>query len=178
MFKSILLLSFSILLLLFVGCKPERKKPRSLSEVQSYAKPLEKVNKYLIKKDEGIIAKHCERRGWNMKMTQSGLWYGNLKPSNFDSIQVGDLVELEYKISLLDGTVLYNSDSLGTKVFEVGHGGVENGLEEGVLLMKDKEKFRFIMPPHKAYGLLGDQNRIPARSIIVYDAEIINIARK
>lgn len=178
MFKSTLILVLSGLLLFFVACTPERKKPKSLSEVQAYAKPLEKVNQYLIKKDEGIIAKHCERRGWNMSMTQSGLWYGNLKPSNSDSIQVGDLVELDYKVALLDGTELYNSDSLGTKIFEVGHGGVENGLEEGILLMRNKEKFRFIMPPHKAYGLLGDQNKIPARSIIVYNVEIINIRRK
>ena len=41
--------------------------------------------------------------------------------------------------------------------------------------MKDKEKFRFIMPPHKAHGLLGDLHKIPARSIIIYNVEIINI---
>jgi len=60
-------------------------------------------------------------------------------------------------------------------VFEVGHGGVENGLEEGILMMKNKEKYRFIMPPHKAHGLLGDLNKIPARSTIIYYVEVLDI---
>jgi FKBP-type peptidyl-prolyl cis-trans isomerase len=30
------------------------------------------------------------------------------------------------------------------------------------------------MPPHLAYGLIGDDNKIPARAIIVYDVEVID----
>lgn len=165
-----------ILLIAFLSsCKPERKKPKSFSEIQSYEKPLENVNKLLLKKDEQTIANYSKRRGWKMKMTKSGLWYGSLKETALDSVKQGDIIEIDYRVELLDGKVLYNSDSLGTMVFEVGHSVVENGLEEGVLMMKDKEKFRFILPPHKAHGLLGDLQKIPARSIIVYYVEIINI---
>ena len=175
MFRLILI--STIIFISLFSCEPERKKPKTLSEIKAYEKPLEKVNKYLLKKDEDEISRHCERRGWNMKMTDSGLWYGNLKSSEQDSVKKGDLVEIKYQVKLLDGTLLYDSDSIGTKVFEVGHGGVENGLEEGILMMKDKEKFRFIMPPHKAHGLLGDQHKIPARSIIVYYVEVIRIEK-
>ena len=172
----LILIFFTISAVLF-SCEPERKKPKTISDIRAYEKPLEDVNKYLLKKDEEEIANHCERRGWNMNMTKSGLWYGNLKASEKDSVKKGDLVEIEYQVKLLDGTLLYDSDSLGTKTFEVGHGGVENGLEEGILMMKKDEKFRFIMPPHKAHGLLGDQHKIPARSIIVYYVEVIQLEK-
>ena len=164
----------TIALVFLSSCEPEKKQLKTLSEVKAYQKPLEDVNKYLLKQDENEILNYCKRRAWKMQMTKSGLWYGKLKATDLDSIKVGNVVEIKFEVNLLDGTKLYNSDSVGTKIFEVGHGGVENGLEEGILLMKDKEKFRFIMPPHKAHGLLGDLHKIPARSIIVYYVEIIN----
>jgi FKBP-type peptidyl-prolyl cis-trans isomerase len=37
------------------------------------------------------------------------------------------------------------------------------------------DKARLILPPHLAHGLLGDENRIPARSIIVYEIELLDI---
>ena len=76
---------------------------------------------------------------------------------------------------MLDGTVCYESkpDSLGT--FVVGHGGVESGLEQGILMMKQGQKAKFIMPPYLAHGLIGDAKRIPARSIIVYDIELLKV---
>jgi len=82
---------------------------------------------------------------------------------------------LNYRISLLDGTLCYSSDSLGVKEFAIGHGGVESGLEEGILLLKVGDKARFIMPPFKAHGLLGDMKKIPARSIIVYEIELLKL---
>ena len=169
-----------LLLIIFSlsSCK-EKKKRMSASEARAMQKPLENINRHLLKQDEEQIRKHCERRGWGMEMTNSGLWYGKLKSDSTlnEYIVKGDLIELKFKVELLNGKLLYTSDSLGTKVFEAGHGGVENGLEEGVLLMKENEKFRFIMPPHKAFGLLGDMNKIPARSIIVYYVEVIRVEK-
>jgi FKBP-type peptidyl-prolyl cis-trans isomerase len=164
-----------VLLVMVMSCKPERKKPKTLSEVRAYEKPLEDVNRYLLKQDEATIRNHCERRGWKMEMKASGLWYGKLKESSGDSVRTGDVVLLKYKVSLIDGTVLYDSKDLGNKEFTVGYSDEESGLEEGILMMRKNEKYRFIMPPHKAHGLLGDLKKIPARSIIIYEVELIDI---
>ena len=91
--------------------------------------------------------------------------------------KTGQIALLNYKISLLDGTLCYSSDSLGTKSFAIGHGGVESGLEEGILLLHEGDKARFIMQPFKAHGLLGDMDKIPARSIIVYDIELLRLTK-
>ncbi len=163
-----------LVLPMLFSCQNKTKK-MSLRELQSYEKPLEDVNRYLVRKDEETIRNHCKRRGWDMKLKDSGLWYGILKSSELDSVKSGNLVEIKYQVCMLDGTVLYDSDSLGTKTFSVGQGGVESGLEEGILLMRNHEKYRFIMPPHRAHGLLGDLNKIPARSIIVYYVEVLDI---
>jgi FKBP-type peptidyl-prolyl cis-trans isomerase len=58
----------------------------------------------------------------------------------------------------------------------LGHSTEESGLEQGILMMQEGDKARFILPPHLAHGLLGDENMIPARSIIVYEVELLDIS--
>jgi FKBP-type peptidyl-prolyl cis-trans isomerase len=175
--KTYSLFTFLLIFLILFSCGNDKPKKKSWREVKKYSKKLENVNRYLAHSNKEEIANVCKRRGWNMKMTQSGLWYGILKKTNKDSIKAGDLVEIKYKTTLLDGTVLYSSDSTGTKTFTVTQGGVESGLEEGLQLMKNGEKARFIIPPYKAHGLLGDLKKIPPLTIIVYYVEVIRLLK-
>ena len=86
-----------------------------------------------------------------------------------DSARSGKVVSLSFRLRLLDGKLLYTSDSLGIKTFILGRGGVESGLDEGLRLLREGDSARFVMPPHLAHGLVGDQKRIPRMAIIVYD---------
>jgi len=98
-----------------------------------------------------------------------------LKKGNGDKAEIGRIAEINYKIKLLDGTTCYDSDSLGSKIFTIGSGHVEKGLEEGILYLCEGDRARFIMPPHLAHGLIGDENKIPARAIIIYEAELLSV---
>ena len=160
-----------------VSCKHiTRDKKQNDVPVSQYEKPLRDVNKYLVQKDNDRIKSFIRRKHWKMKQTQTGLWYQIYEKSG-DTLtpELNDIIELSYNVYLLDGTRCYSSDSLGTKKFAAGHGGVETGLEEAVLMLHRGDKARFIMPPYLAHGLLGDQNKIPARSIILYDIQLLTI---
>jgi FKBP-type peptidyl-prolyl cis-trans isomerase len=67
-------------------------------------------------------------------------------------------------------------DNDDPKTFLIGQGGVESGLEEGILLLQEGDKARFIMPPHLAHGLIGDRDKIPARATIIYDLELVSLS--
>jgi FKBP-type peptidyl-prolyl cis-trans isomerase len=43
------------------------------------------------------------------------------------------------------------------------------------MLMKEGEKAIFIIPSHLAFGLLGDENKIPKRATLVYDVELVQV---
>lgn len=135
-----------------------------------------RINKYLVGKDADIIKAYLKRRNWDMKVSETGLWYDIYQKGGGLQAQVGKNASIRYKIWLLDGTLCYSSDSLGLKTFRIGKGGVEKGLEEGVLLLHVGDKARFIMPPHLAHGLIGDQDKIPPRSIILYEVELVQIS--
>jgi FKBP-type peptidyl-prolyl cis-trans isomerase len=110
-----------------------------------------------------------------MKETSTGLWYMIYAHGSGVKAEKGNSISLRFSISLLDGNLCYSSDSLGLKKFLIGSGHVESGLEEAVLLLHQGDKARFILPPHLAYGLLGDNNKIPPGSAILYEITVEQI---
>jgi FKBP-type peptidyl-prolyl cis-trans isomerase len=169
-----------ILLYIFALCFSlscaERKKEVQKPEKLNYSEKLINVNKLLVDKDADIIRKYIARRNWQMQTTETGLWYMISEKGNGKKAVPNKVATILYKVYLLDGTLCYSSEKTGPKKFTLGKGGVEGGLEEGVLLLHCGDKAQFIMPPHLAQGLMGDGNRIPPRSTILYEVELIQIS--
>lgn len=163
-----------VLVLLVLACtnnteqKYEPKKPKP-------DRSLIKVNKYLVRAENEEIENFIKRRDWTMTETGSGLRYQVFEQGSGPLAQKGQLIEMEYKMRLISGDIVYSSGKDGLKSFVIGHGGVEAGLEEAVLFLRQGDKARIIFPSHLAYGLLGDQKRIPSRSTLIYEVSIINL---
>jgi len=172
--KKILILFAVIGSLIINGCNNDN--PKSKSEYNMYNENIIKANKYLLKEDIEKIESYIKRRNWEMQNTGTGLWYMVYEHGKGDLARPGQIVSMKFRVELLDGTVCYSSDSVGLKHFRIGQGGVESGLEEGILLLRTGDKARFIMPPHIAYGLIGDQYKIPPHSIILYELEVVKIS--
>ena len=170
--KYIFILIFMTVLF---SCK-EEQKTKSDDELKTYKEPLIKINKYLVKKYAETIESYVKRRKWDMNVTKTGLWYMIYENGNGKKAEPGKIATLNFNIQLLDGTLCYSSDSLGAKKFKISKGGVETGLEEGILFLREGDKARFIMPPYLAHGLIGDDNKIPPLSIIVYDVELLEVS--
>ena len=134
-----------------------------------------RVNREMIEEEIAFIETFVGLNGWQMTTSESGLWYMIYENGRGEKAATGKTATLEYTLSLLDSTICYSSAQSGAKSFRLGQGGVETGLEEGVLLMRAGDKARFIMPPHLAHGLSGDGVCIPRRAIILYDVELINL---
>jgi FKBP-type peptidyl-prolyl cis-trans isomerase len=163
------------LIVLFVGCKSREDKVPSLS-LKDTKKTLEEINKGLVDKDrERIDAYIARHRLEGIEENKSGLFYLIWGEPSGPKPIAGNIVILDYSVTLLDGTFCYTSENGKPKEFLVGHGGVESGLEMGVLLMHQGQRAKFILPPHLAHGLLGDNDQIPPRSIIVYDVHLLTI---
>jgi FKBP-type peptidyl-prolyl cis-trans isomerase len=134
-----------------------------------------RVNKFLVQKDVELIESYSKRHGWDMKVSETGLFYEIYEPAQGRKVEQGDIIDLKYELSLLDGTLCYTSEEDGNKIFRLGKSQEISGLEQGVAFMRAGDKARFIIPPHLAYGLLGDEKRIPARSIIIYQVELVDV---
>lgn len=171
------ILTFSFLSLLAISCGNEpRETENNKSKTDPKTERLVNINRQLVANDIEKIKGYIKRRNWNMQVTPTGLWYDISEKGSGPKATTGKKATIKYTIELLeDGTTCYSSDKTGPKTFTIGKGGIEAGLEEGILLLNEGGKAIFILPPHLAYGLLGDEKCIPARSIIIYHVELIKL---
>lgn len=122
------------------------------------------INKKRLDAESEVIDLYIKRHELNMITTPSGLRYHKIKENMGDSIHQGDKVSIAYSVYLLDGTYCYSSDSSGVLTFKVGEYDVPNGFHEMALLLRVGEKAQLIIPSHLAYGITGDNNKIPLSS--------------
>lgn len=134
---------------------------------------LENLNRYLVSQEKEAINEYILNSGVDFEKTGTGLCYRIINQGDSKLIKTGDIVALDYELRLLDGELVYSSKENGLKVFIVGRGGVESGLEEAVLHLHKGDEAEIIIPSHLAYGLAGDGDKIPIRSTIVYKLKVI-----
>ena len=163
-----------IILIILTACDSKNNTERENQNASS-AKALEKANKYLIRTEYEDIENYMRRHDLKMEETGTGLRYLIYKKGDGKKAEKGKIAVLDYTLSLITGDVIYSSVTDGQKVFKIGQGNVESGLEEAIHFMHVGDEAKLILPAHLGYGLLGDNNKIPPRSILVYDIELIEI---
>lgn len=172
--KSIL--SLLIISLFFVACN-ENKPKKIKIDTQKLKEPVLEINKDILKEENYLIGKYIERRNWNVTTTETGLRHYIYKKTNGKlTPKIGE-VSIHFEVSLLNGEKCYSTIGLTPLLFQLGHAEVVNGLEEGILLMREGEKAMLIVPAHLAFGLLGDDDKIPMRATLVYNVELIKITK-
>lgn len=165
------LISICVLLSGCAGQEEERMLPDHSFVHEAFVES----NIYLIDIEDEAIDDFVERYGWEMHKSGSGLRYKINNTGRGPRASYGDRVEIRYVVYLITGDPVYSSEDLGTKVFTVGRGGVESGIEEGILLMREGDQATFILPSHLAYGVPGDGDKIPRRASLVYEVELVKL---
>lgn len=133
------------------------------------------ANKATIEFENKQIDKMVDSLHWNMQKTTTGLRYQVLEAGKGPKATTGKIVRFEYEVKLFSGEIIYTSATTGPKEFKIGSGGVESGLEEGMLLFRTGDKVRLIIPSYLAHGLSGDQNKIPPKATLIYTLKLIDL---
>jgi len=168
--------NYFLIIAVLLSCCGEKKAPdQVVIQPKNYAEPLIKINKKLLEKESQDIDNWVKRHEITAQSTGTGLRYAIIKKGQGNKAHAGQLATINYSLSLLDGTRCYDSKKSGPETFLIGQDHVESGLHEGIQLMHVGDKAIFIMPPHLAHGLLGDDKKIPPLSSIVYEVELLQI---
>jgi FKBP-type peptidyl-prolyl cis-trans isomerase len=130
------------------------------------------INKYLANKDMDIIRHFIKRKSWQMSSSGEGYFYEIFNEGELPKAMDNTQVTYDCSIALLDGTICYE---IKNKVFVVGASEEIYGLHRAVKFMGKGGKARFIFPPHLAYGIQGDFNKIPPRATLLYNVHITEI---
>ncbi len=126
--------------------------------------------------DEEIDAV-ISRYRWDMQKTPTGLRYMIYQHGSGPSPKDNNTVTFSFEVRLINGKLCYTSadPKTGPKEARLGHGELPRGLEEGIKHMKVGDRAKLIVPSHLAFGLMGDQDRIPPGATLIYDVGLLKV---
>ena len=169
------LLGFIVLIVVCISCNTEGPKQQKQPTTAELKQHLAKANEDLVRVEEMDIENYIKRYKWNMEKLGSGLRYMIYEKGKGRPVELNTIVKYNYRTELLNGIECYSSDDNGPKQFLVGKGGVESGLEQAVLQLREGDRAKIILPSHLAFGLLGDDDCIPKKAVVIYDLEVLSV---
>ena len=124
----------------------------------------------------------------SIEPTASGLYHVILNQGDGPQPESTDFIRISFTATLIDGTVFETSDEetaqssgifnedvfYGPMKFQLVNLGSPVGLREGLLLMNEKGKSRFIIPSNLAFGS-NDFGIIKPYSTLIYDVELLDV---
>lgn len=108
--------------------------------------------------------------------TNSGLRYKMISEGNGKKAEKGKTVSVHYKGMMPDGTVFDSSYKRKEPIeFPLGEGHVIEGWDEGIQLLKEGDKARFVIPSNLGYGSRGAGGVIPPNATLIFDVELVKV---
>jgi FKBP-type peptidyl-prolyl cis-trans isomerase len=124
------------------------------------------------KEGEAFLAANKAKEG--VKTTASGLQYKVLKSGTGATPRATDTATVNYKGTLLDGTVFDSSSEHGGPAsFPVN--GVIKGWTEALQLMKVGDKWQLFIPTELAYSDHPDSPDIPPNAVLTFEVELLDV---
>lgn len=170
-----------VLALTILGCKsPEARYPvshKSGSFIKSSAERNKKLNAAEYAQIQEIIQNNPEI---DYVASQNGFWYHYNNKVEGDSITplFGDIVNFNFDIKDLNGTIIYSEEDKQTQNYAMDQQELFTGLREGLKLMKAGETVTFLFPSQTAYGYYGDEDRIGTNVPIICKVKVNSIIQK
>ncbi len=152
-----------ILILLLSRCVGDGPIP-----VMDAPRDLVQENRDAVKLEDRDIDLYVRRHELHVLKSATGIRYHLLRDLPGDTIQPGKWAKVNYRVGLLSGDTAYTSNVGAPESFLVEMDDVESGLHEGIQHLSPGDSALMIIPSYRAHGIIGDQNRVPMRSTVVY----------
>lgn len=158
----------------------QRKKPEV--EVAQYQPKIQSMFRERMKaaanKEKGNGDKFMEnfKKEAGVKTTKSGLAYKVIKEGVGKTPKATDVVEVHYHGTLISGEVFDSSVQRG-KTISFPLNKVIKGWTEGLQLMKEGGKYKFVIPPKLAYGEAGAPPKIPGGATLIFEVELFKVKK-
>ena len=121
---------------------------------------------------EDFLAENAKKD--NIVVLPSGLQYEVIREGNGKKPSATSKVKCHYEGTLIDGTKFDSSYDRGEPA-TFGLNQVIAGWTEGLQLMSEGAKYRFLIPYNLGYGERGAGASIPPYAALVFDVELIEV---
>lgn len=131
----------------------------------------------LVQADSFPAIKPFAVKGVKKRKTPSGITCYCIEQGHGKTAKKGDNVYVNYTGWLPDGTIYTTTRTSGeAQRFTAGMGEAFAGMDSALLMMPEGAKCRFIIPYRLAFGDKGYGNRIPPKTDVTLDIEMVRIS--
>ncbi len=160
------------------GSKP-RLAPEDMQQAASKGESaisggLRERAKSNLKAGKAFLAKNKKKEG--VVALSSGLQYKVLRTGTGEFPQANSRVVVHYVGTLMDGREFDNSRRRG-EAATLDLRRVIKGWQEAIPLMRTGSRWRLFIPPHLAYGAKGAGAVIGPNETLIFEIELLDIAR-
>ncbi|WBX73155.1 gliding motility-associated peptidyl-prolyl isomerase GldI [Tenacibaculum pacificus] len=169
------LIFFLLIILTVVSCKDtEARRPKKQGTVNFYkevVKKNKKLNALEKKRLENWISKDTVH---TYKASKNGFWYRYVVKDSVNLVQpkAKSSVLISYDISDIHGNIIYQKQE---KTYKVDQEDFIPALQDGIKLMKKGEIITFVIPSYRAFGVIGDGEKIMVNQPIQSTVTLIEI---
>ena len=159
-----------------IAGKPQLTQDQVKDVMQQFEKDMEQKQKEAAEKNKSEGAKFLDdnKKKPGVKTTASGLQYKVEKEGTGPQPKATDMVTVNYRGTLIDGTEFDSSYKRGQPAtFPLN--GVIKGWTEGVQLMKVGSKYQFFVPSNLAYGERAVGPEIGANATLIFEVELLDV---
>ena len=156
--------------------KPQLTQDQVKDVMAQFEKDMEQKQKAAGEKNKADGAKFLEenKKKPGVKATASGLQYKVEKEGTGPQPKATDMVTVNYRGTLIDGTEFDSSYKRGQPAtFPLN--GVIKGWTEGLQLMKPGSKYQFVVPSNLAYGERSVGPDIAANATLIFEVELLEV---
>ncbi len=165
-----------IIFIVLLSCEPKPRKPilvvgNSIDKSVIRNQNNNKIEELLLKK---YIQQDSLR---TYRSSKNGFWYVKTltKKSKKIKAKTNDIVIFAYQIRNLNNDIIYSFSEIGKQRYKVDKQDIILGLQEGLKLMNEGEEFTFLFPSYKAFGYVGNGNKIGVNQPLVYEVKLLKI---
>ena len=159
-----------------IAGKPQLTQDQVKEVMAQFEKDMEQKQKDAGEKNKTEGAKFLEenKKKPGVKATASGLQYKVEKEGTGPQPKATDMVTVNYRGTLIDGTEFDSSYKRGQPAtFPLN--GVIKGWTEGVQLMKVGSKYQFFVPSNLAYGERAVGPDIAPNATLIFEVELLDV---
>jgi FKBP-type peptidyl-prolyl cis-trans isomerase FklB len=156
-----------------IAGKPQLTTDQVKDVMAQFEKDMEQKQKQLAEKNKTEGAKYLEenKKKPGVKTTASGLQYKVIKEGTGAQPKATDMVTVNYRGTLIDGTEFDSSYKRGQPAtFPVN--GVIKGWSEALQLMKQGSKYQLFIPANLAYGERAMGPDIGPDATLIFEVEL------
>ena len=165
-------MKFVVGFLLLAGCGGDGVVP---SKGLRPSTDMVQENRDAVKLEDRDIDLYGTRHGLELEVSGTGVRYHLVRDLPGESIEPEQWAKVNYIMELLNGDTAYASRAGEPESFKVEMDDVESGLHEAIQHLSPGDSAIFIIPSYRAHGLIGDMNKVPMRSSVVYRIGLVSV---